>query len=525
MASTRFLQPLTNAPLVRKVADAVLLRYANHRTTQLDRMDVAAVQRRTLRRLVQKAKRTKFGRDHDFAGVASVEDYQARTRVREYEWFWTNYWKDAYPRIDNLTWPGHIPYYALSSGTTSGATKYIPVSKEMVASNKKAGFTTTALFRHANPGAKLFTGKFFFLGGTTDLRRQSDGSHAGDLSGIASRELLELLRPYTFPPAELALITNWEEKVQRFAELSAREPVTALSGIPAWMHTLFGRLKQVTGKRTIAEIWPELRLVIHGGTKFDAYRDLFKQEIGSERVKFCEVYPCSEGFIATEDPRHGHLRIVPDHGIFFEFVPVEDLGKESPARHTLANVETGVQYAVVLTTCAGVWSYMVGDTVAFERRDPPLIRFTGRTKYFLSAFGEHLISEEIERAVAHASAVCGVHPLDFHVGPVFSTVPGVAGHHLYLVEFAGGAPADLPRFAKEIDGELNRTNEDYGPHRVNDLAMRMPEVRVVRRGGFDEWMKARGKYGGQNKVPRMDNSGALTKDMLTWFTEHGFVGA
>ena len=522
MPSTAFLAPLANTRLVRRAADAVLLRYAHHRTVSLDQMDAGAVQHRTLMKLVRKARRTRFGRDHDFSRIASVADYQARVRVRDYEWFWNTYWKDAYPRLDDITWPGKIPYYALSSGTTSGATKYIPVSWDMVRSNKKAGFTTTALFRHANPAAKLFTGKFFFLGGSTDLRRQADGSLAGDLSGIAAKELFEFLRPYTFPPGDLTLITDWEEKVRRFAQLSANEPITALSGIPAWMYVLFARLKEATGKATVAEAWPDLRLIVHGGTKFDPYRDLFKKEIGSDLVKFCEVYPCSEGFIATEDPRYNLLRIVPDHDIFFEFVPVDELDKENPTRHTLANVEVGVQYAVILTSCAGVWSYLVGDTVAFEKRNPPLIRFTGRTKYFLSAFGEHLISEEVEKAVAHACEVCGVHQLNFHVGPVFPTQPGKPGHHLYLIEFADGSP-DAARFANEIDAELTRINEDYGPHRVGDLAMLVPEVRVVKRGGFDEWMKARGKYGGQNKVPRMDNSGTMTKDMAAWFAGNGWA--
>jgi hypothetical protein len=529
MPSTKFLAPLANTRLVRRAADAVLLRYAHNRTVALDQMDAAAVQHRTLLKLVRKARNTRFGRDHDFSRITSVADYQARVRIHDYEWFWNTYWKDAYPRIDNITWPGRIPYYALSSGTTSGVTKYIPVSREMVASNKKAGFTTTALFRHVNPSAKLFTGKFFFLGGSTDLRKQPDGSLAGDLSGIAAKELFEFLRPYTFPPFDLTLMTDWDAKVRRFAELSANEPITAISGIPAWMLVLFGRLKEVTGKKTVAEAWPDLRLVIHGGTKFDPFRDLFKKEIGSDAVKFCEVYPCSEGFIATEDPRYNLLRIVPDHNIFFEFVPFEEFDKhrgilkENPTRHTLANVEVGVQYAVILTSCAGVWSYLVGDTVAFERRDPPLIRFTGRTKYFLSAFGEHLISEEVEKAVAHACRVCGVFQTDFHVGPLFPDNPLKPGRHLYLIEFADAAP-DVKQFAKEIDEELTRINEDYGPHRVGDLAMLVPEVRVVKRGGFDEWMKARGKYGGQNKVPRMDNSGSMTKDMATWFDANGWGG-
>jgi hypothetical protein len=521
MLNTGFLAPLAGKRWVRKAADAVLLRYAHVRTRDLDAMDAGRVQHATLLKLVHHARKTRFGQDHDFSRISSVADYQARVGIHDYEWFWNRYWKDSYPNLDNVSWPGKIPYYALSSGTTSGTTKYIPVSREMVASNKKTAFTTLALFRHANPTARLFTGKFFFLGGSTDLRRQADGSLAGDLSGIAAKEVQEFLRPYTFPPLDLSLLTDWEEKMRRFTELGAHEPITAFSGVPSWMLVLFDRLKRYTGKKTVAEIWPELRLIIHGGTKFDPYRELFRREIGSDAVKFCEVYPSSEGFIATEDPRYGLLRVVPDHNIFFEFVPVEELGRDRPIRHTLADVELGVQYAVVLTSCAGVWSYIIGDTIAFERKDPPLIRFTGRTKYFLSAFGEHLISEEVEKAIAHAASECGVNVRDFHVGPVFSSDPTTPGHHLYLVEYAGPTP-DIARFTRALDADLERINEDYKAHRQDDLTMRSPEVKVVRTGGFEEWMKARGKSGGANKVPRMDNSGMLTQDMDSWFESNGW---
>jgi hypothetical protein len=508
----------------------MLVRYGHNRAVALDRMDAAKVQHATLMRLVRTARTTKFGRDHDFARISSVADYQARVPVREYEWFWDNYWKAAFPRIDDITWPGKIPYYALSSGTTSGATKYVPVSWEMVASNKKAAYTTVGLFRHCFPASKLFTGKFFFLGGTTDMRKQHDGSFAGDLSGIANREVFNFTRPYIFPSYEDSRITDWQEKIARFAQLAVNEPITAISGIPAWMLVLFDRLKRVTGKSTLAEIWPHLRLVIHGGTAFDPFREQFRQEIGSDKVQFCEVYPASEGFIATEDPRYRQLRVVPDHDVFFEFIPFKEFGddgklhRDYPTRHTLADVEVGVQYAVVITSCAGLWSYLVGDMVAFESRNPPLIRFTGRTKFFLSAFGEHLITEEVERAVMHAAKACGVLAGEHHVGPVFPADPKKPGHHLYLIEFPGAIP-DLTKFATALDDELNRANEDYAAHRVGDLTMLLPEVRPVRRGGFEEWMKSRGKYGGQNKVPRMDNSGNMTRDMAAWFESHGFIGS
>jgi hypothetical protein len=522
MILSRYMASLVATRWARRVADTIWVRYAHIRTRQLDTLNAERIQQATLLNLIRRAAATRFGQEHDFHRLQSVADYQARVPLRHYEDFWTQYWKDTYPHLAGITWPEQIPYYALSSGTTSGATKYIPVSWEMVRSNKKAAFTTTALFRHVYPQAALLSGKFFFVGGSTELRLQPDGSRAGDLSGIAAREFPEVLRPYTFPPLELALIANWEEKLQRLAEHSLREPITAISGIPAWLLVLFGKLKALSGRSTLVEIWPQLRLVIHGGTAFEPYRDLFRREIGSDTVQFCEVYPASEGFVATEDPRYHLLRLIPDHGIFFEFVPVEDLERSHPPRHTLREVEPGVNYAVVLTTCAGLWSYVLGDTVVFERRQPPLLRFTGRTKYFLSAFGEHLISEEVEKAVAAAARACGVDVIDFHVGPVFPAQPQQPGYHLYLVECADQQP-DPQRFAAAIDDELMVLNEDYAPHRQGDLAMRQPQVRLIRRGGFAAWMKAQGKFGGQHKVPRMDNSGRLTAAMLEWFSRHGWL--
>ncbi|CAN5450146.1 GH3 auxin-responsive promoter family protein [soil metagenome] len=522
--NTRFLATITDTLLVRKIADAAQLRLAHRRVAELDRLDTARTQQNSLLRMVRYARHTKFGKDHDFAGVRSVADYQDRVPLQDYEYFWNTYWKDAYPRLDNLTWPGFTPYYALSSGTTSGTTKYIPVTKAMVKSNAKAAFTTLSFFRHAHPESQLLTGQFFFLGGSTELRKQDDGSLAGDLSGIAAREVTDALRPYCFPPYNLSTMSDWEVKVQKLAEASVNRPITALSGVPSWMLILFDRLKQATGKKTIAEIWPQLRLVIHGGTKFDSYRDLFRQEIGSDKVHFCEVYPCSEGFIATEDPRYKLLRIVPDHDCVFEFIPFEDFdshGKLKPhhARHLVGDVEIGVRYAIAITSCGGVWSYLVGDTVTFESKEPPLIRFTGRTKNFLSAFGEHLIEEEVEKAIAKACVESGVTTTDFHVGPVFPTDPKQPGHHLYLVEFRDKVPADLTAFAKIIDKELDRLNEDYAAHRIGDLTMRVPVVQAVPAGGFAAWMKSRGKYGGQNKVPRMDNNGTMTKDIEKWMRE------
>jgi hypothetical protein len=516
------LQRFAGATPVRRLADSLLGRYARHRVRTLDRSPAAAVQRNTLLALVRRSRDTRFGRDHDFARMCSVTDYQRRVPLRDYEAFWESYWRPAFPQIQGTTWPEPIPYFALSSGTTGGPSKYIPVSRAMLGSNRRAALTTLALFRTAHPDTPLFTGRIFFLGGSTDLVPLTNAGPsilAGDLSGIAARQVSSLLRPYTFPPLDLALVSDWEDKIQRLAEASAALPITAISGIPSWLLVLFDRLKRVTGRAHIAEVWPTLRLVVHGGTKFDPYRALFRREIGSDDVHFLETYPCSEGFVAAEDPRHGLLRLIPDHGIFFEFVPVGELGQDRPTRHTLADLELGVSYAVVLTTCAGLWSYVVGDTVCFAQRDPPLLRFTGRTRYFLSAFGEHLISEEVEQAVAQAAEATQAAVTDFHVGPLFPNQAVAPGRHRYLIEFAQ-APADLARFTAELDATLGRLNDDYRAHRDGGLNLAAPDIRPVRRGGFADWLRAHGRLGGQHKVPRMDNSGRLTEELWRWLQDH-----
>ncbi|HKB39937.1 MAG TPA: GH3 auxin-responsive promoter family protein, partial [Gemmataceae bacterium] len=331
MSTLSVLQRLAGRPLVRRAADVFLSRQARRRVAQLDRCPVARVQQQTLLRLVRRAQHTRFGRLHDFAGIHSVADYQRRVPLRDYEAFWTEFWQPVFPHLDGITWPGLIPYFALSSGTTSGSTKYIPVSREMLASNRRAALTTVAFYQAAYPDLRLFRGRLFFLGGSTELQAlapregeapaepQAAGSTGaspsrgrnervlgGDLSGIAAREVPSVLRPYTFPPLELALLRDWETKMQRLAERSATLPITLVGGVPSWLLVLFERVLQLTGKERLIDVWPGLRLIVHGGTKFDPYRDLFRRLVGSDGVHFAETYPASEGFLATEDPRH-HL--------------------------------------------------------------------------------------------------------------------------------------------------------------------------------------------------------------------------
>jgi hypothetical protein len=509
-------QRISGSDIVRRIADAGLNRYAFMRVRELDGLDLVRTQRRQLMKLMHFARNTKFGRDHDFADIQTVADYQRRVPLRTYEQIWDDYMGAAYPHLEGVTWPEPVPYYALSSGTTSGTTKYLPVTRQMVASNKKAALTNLAFFLHEHPRSPIFRGRIFFLGGSTDLKRNNDGSLYGDLSGISAREVPEVLRPYFYPSPDVALMGNWEQKVQVLAEQSAKLPITAVSGVPSWLLTLFDYLKKVTGKQHIADIWPTLQLVIHGGAAFEPYRRVFREIIGNDQVVFQDTYPASEGYVAVEDKRFNMLRLIPDHGIFFEFVPAEELGSDKPTRHWVENLEPGVNYAVVMTTCAGLYSYIIGDTVRFERRDVPLLHFTGRTKQFLSAFGEHLIGEEIEKAVSEAAEATGALVVDFHVGPIFPTRPNELGHHRFLIEFSR-EPDDMARFAERLDAVLSRLNEDYAAHRAGSISLAAPEIILVRSSGFGEWMKSKGKFGGQQKLPRMDNTGRLTQEMSRWF--------
>lgn len=513
------LQRFAGSRLARRVVNLGFHLDGRLRCLELAQAGAVRIQERTLRRLVRKARKTRFGRDHGFDGIRSVANFQRAVPARTYEALWDAYLRAAYPVFDNLTWPGRIPFLALTSGTTEGATKYIPVSAEMAASNRKAARTALAFYLREHPKSRLFHGRLFFLGGSTNLNEPAPGIFEGDLSGIAAVDLSPLLRPYTFPPLELALETDWDHKLSELAGQSITEPITLISGVPGWLLLLFQRVLELTGKSTIAEVWPELELVMHGGVKFDPYRESFAAILGSPAIGLQEVYPCSEGFIGFGDPATGLLRLIFDHGIFYEFIPIDELDRPHPTRHWLGTVQTGINYAIIVSTCAGLWAHVIGDTVRFESLEPPLIRFTGRTRYTLSAFGEHLISEEVEAAIARASSATGASVREWHVGPVFL---GARGYHQYVIEFLR-EPADVERFRNELDTELLARNADYLAHRARDVVLLSPALLSAAPGSFDAWMRRRGRLGGQNKVPRMDGSGRLTRDLVEFLRSTGAV--
>jgi hypothetical protein len=498
--------------------------YARMRLDQLAREDAALAQRRTLRRLVEKAAGTRFGKHHDFAGIRTVEDFQKRVPLRTYGQLWDDYWKRAFPELVDVTWPGRIPFFAVSSGTASGKVKYIPTTKAMVRANARAAFDTAVHHLGCTPDSRLADGTFFLLGGSTDLKELSSGVFAGDISGIAFRCQPWWSKPFAFPPPELRFLTDWEEKIGRIAPLSLERDVRGLSGAPGWLLVLFetlAALRPHTAGR-IDDLYPNLELLIHGGVSFAPYRSRFEALLEGSRTKLREVYAASEGYVAIADRGPGEgMRLVADNGLFFEFVPVEELGSPNPTRHWAGTVEPGIDYAIVLTTCAGLWGYVIGDVVRFVDTRPPRLLITGRTSYMLSSFGEHLTGELVETCVLAAARSLGLDVAEFTVGTQFGQARGEWGRHAYVVEFVGGIPdaARLKAFRDAVDRELAIRNEDYDERRKVPTGLKEPVVETMPPGGFALWLKSRGRLGGQNKVPRVIGDQTLLQGLRTFAAE------
>ena len=497
--------------------------YARWRTQQLRTLEPATTQQRELIGLVGRAAETRFGREHSFHRIKSVEDFQSSVPLRRYEDMWEAYWSADFPRLKHVSWPGLVPYFAVTSGTTTGRTKHIPCTEEMINANRRAVSDLLVHHIRERPQSCAMAGRSFVLGGSTDLIELSAGVYAGDLSGIQAATVPFWARSRYFPARGLALLTDWEEKMERLARASLTADIRSVSGVPSWLLILFDKLfelRDLTSDRLV-DIYPDLELIVHGGVNFAPYRARFEELLRGSHAELREVYPASEGFFALSDagPDDG-MRLLLDNGLFFEFVPADELEADTPTRHWLGTIEPGINYALVVSSNAGLWSYIVGDTVEFASLSPPRVIVTGRTSYSLSAFGEHLIEAEIEAAIAGAAEEIGADVQDFAVGPVFPAAAGELGRHIYFVEFAGGVPSAnlLSTFAQVVDRRLQEENEDYEAHRAEGFGMAGPDIRALSAGTFAKWLKARGQLGGQHKVPRVINDIKLLAELSEFAT-------
>ncbi|MDP6588436.1 MAG: GH3 auxin-responsive promoter family protein [Alphaproteobacteria bacterium] len=499
-------------------ATPLLKIYTRRRLKRLAVQHPADTQQRQLLKLVGKAARTRFGRDHDFANITSVKDYQERVRLRNFQDMWDEYWGRQFPTLSDCSWPGRMPYFALTSGTTKDENKFIPCSNELMLSNRRGALDLLTHHLANRPNSRVFGGKTFMLGGSTALVHEAPGVLSGELSGIAAKTVPFWARSRFFPPLELAHISDWEEKISRFAEASIGADIRGFGGTPSWMLIFLDRLAELGGggRRQSLGFYPNLELIVHGGVNFAPYRRQFEELCQGTRAELREIYVASEAFIAVADRGADEgMRLLLDSGIFYEFVPLDELDSETPTRHWVGDAEIGVNYALVLSNCAGAWSYVIGDTVRLVDRDPPRLLVSGRTAYSLSAFGEHLIGEEIENSIAAAADSIDATISDYSVGAIFPEREGELGGHLYVIEFLQSdiAKARLDSFAAALDHRLCDGNADYRAHRSDGFGLDLPRIRAVRSGTFAGWMKRRGKLGGQNKVPRIINDQALFGDL------------
>ena len=474
-----------------------------------------AVQQKVLRRLLNDAAQTTWGREHGYASIKSYTDYAAAVPLQTYD--------DLKPYIDrmrhgedNLLWHSKVKWYAQSSGTTNDKSKFIPVTSEgLDDTHYRGGADCVAIYLGMNPSSRFFSGKGLILGGSFNEQPNPDGSRVGDLSAVLMQNINPVVNFFRVPSKEVALMREWESKIERLARDTASVNVTNLSGVPSWMLVVLKRVLDITGKRGIEEVWPNLEVFFHGGVSFTPYRSQYKELIKSDQMHYVETYNASEGFFGIQsDLSDPSMMLMIDYGVFYEFVPMTEFGKPNARAVSLTDVELGKNYAMVISTSCGLWRYVIGDTVMFTSKSPYKFRITGRTKHFINAFGEELIVDNAEKGLARACAETGAKVLDYSAAPVYMDEHGKCRHQ-WLIEFAV-MPDSVEHFAEVLDKTLKDVNSDYEAKRSKDIALQRLEVVVARPGLFNDWLKAKGKLGGQHKVPRLSNTRDIIEEMLAF---------
>lgn len=499
-----------------KLISPAISRLARLRLWQIEQWvaNPVAAQREVLQELVTSAQYTEIGRQYGFNRLFTVREFKRTVPVHEYE--------DLKPFIErmlqgeeNLLWNTPIRWFAKSSGTTSDKSKFIPVSDESLEENHYQGAKDVlTLYYGHNPDSELLSGKGLVIGGSHQVSQASEDISYGDLSAVLLQNSPFWGHWLRTPDLSIALMDEWEHKIEQLALNTIPENVTSISGVPTWTLVLMKRILEMTGKSCIAEVWPNLELYMHGGVSFVPYREQFRQLIGKD-IQYLEMYNASEGFFAAQDsPDADGMLLFTRHGIFYEFMPIEEYGKKFPNTVGLNKVELGKQYAPVISTTGGLWRYIIGDTIQFSSLAPYRIKVSGRLKHFINAFGEEVIVDNTDKAISSACEKTGAAVNDYTAAPIYFSQHG-NGAHEWLVEFEK-EPEDLALFAYELDSALKNLNSDYEAKRQKDIALRMPVVRAVKKGLFNEWLRSRGKLGGQHKVPRLSNDRTILESILSF---------
>ena len=475
-------------------------------------METAVADQQSLfQQLIKTALKTEFGKDHDFANIKSHEDFVKRVPLRDYEAF-KPYIEKIKEGKHNILWKGQPIYFAKTSGTTSGV-KYIPITKESIPNHINTARNALLCYMAETGNSKFADGKLIFLSGSPELERVG-GIPTGRLSGIVNHHVPKYLRSNQLPSFTTNCIEEWEEKLDKIVEETIRQDMTLISGIPPWMQMYFDRLIEKSGKK-VGELFPHFSVMVQGGVNFEPYKAKLYESIGRP-VDCIELFPASEGFFAFQDSqKEPGLLLNTNSGIFFEFVPAAEIFNENPTRLTLRDVKVGENYALIISSNAGLWGYNIGDTVKFVSTNPYRLVVTGRTKHFISAFGEHVIGEEVEASLLQAANEEHIHITEFTVAPRISTDAGKSFHE-WFIEFEN-KPEDIAAFARKIDDNLRNRNVYYDDLIAGNILQRL-KISPIQKNGFIDYMKSIGKLGGQNKVPRLSNDRTIA-DGLSAFVQ------
>lgn len=463
------------------------------------------IQNQVLKKLIYNAQDTEWGKTHGFHDVKSYDQFAKTSPVNTYEEL-KGYIDRMRHGEKNILWPGQVRWYAKSSGTTNDKSKFIPVSKHGLQDTHYAGGTdAVALYLKNNPNSRIFDGKALILGGSHAPNYNLPHSLVGDLSAILIENINPLVNLMRVPQKATALLSDFEIKRDRIARESIHKNVTNISGVPSWMLSVLTRVMEITGKKHLEEVWPNIEVFFHGGVAFTPYREQYKQLITSPKMHYMETYNASEGFFGLQnDPSDPAMLLMIDYGVFYEFIAMDDIENPNPSVIPLWDVETGKNYAMLISTSSGLWRYMIGDTVKFTQKDPYKFIITGRTKFFINAFGEELIVDNAEKGLAKACAATGAQISDYTAAPIFMNAQGKCSHQ-WVIEFVK-SPDSLEKFRDVLDLSLQEINSDYEAKRYKDITLQKLEIIPARKGLFNDWLKMKGKLGGQHKVPRLSNS-------------------
>ena len=490
--------------------------YFQPRRKELERYTTEGetIQREVMEYLIERAKDTEYGRKHLFSTIKSYDDFIQNVPVNTYEELKGDIDRMRHGERDVL-WPGQVRWYAKSSGTTNDKSKFIPVSHEGLQNiHYQGGKDVLAYYLSNHPESRIFNGKSLILGGSHSPNYNLSNSLVGDLSAILIENINPLANFVRVPKKETALLSDFEVKRDRIAHETLKQNVTNISGVPSWMLSVLVRVMELSGKQHLEEVWPNLEAFFHGGIAFTPYREQYKQIITKSDMHYMETYNASEGFFGIQDdPSDSSMSLMLDYGIFYEFLPMDEFGNDHPNIVPLSGVETGRNYAMLISSSCGLWRYEIGDTIQFTSTNPYKFIITGRTKNFINAFGEELIMDNAEKGLEAACKATGAQISDYTAAPIYMDANAKCRHQ-WLIEFAK-EPDSIAQFAAVLDAKLQEINSDYEAKRFHNVTLQPVEIVVARKELFNDWLKTKGKLGGQHKIPRLSNSRTNIEELLS----------